>query len=441
MLSAIEEILRRTMGLEAATIGSSTVEQIIRGRMARVGAATTDAYLQQLRDVPTELDELIEATVIPETWFFRDGAPFAALAGWAREQWLPAHPVGTLRVLTIPCSTGEEPYSVAMALLGVGLPPDRFAVDAVDLSRRALGRAEKATYGANSFRGQDLDFRDRYFTRGPDGYTLAPEVRRQVRFEHGNLLASDFRPGNGRFDVIFCRNLLIYFDRPTQAQAIKSLAAMLATDGLLFVGHAEAAVAVTAGFVSVNYPMSFAFRRAAATVTAPTSYRPPMAPLTSRIPPRTRRIVVPSTLRLATPKPPATRSLSFRSAHLPPRETSRVPPAANPPPAVVEKQEVLQTAQTLADQGKLEEAGRLCEDHLRRDAASAAGWYLLGVVRDAAGDRQRAAECYAKTLYLEPNHQDALLQRALLAERGGDLATAAQLRRRIARVQERSVRE
>ena len=438
MLSAIEEILRRTMGLEASSIGASTVEQIIRGRMARVGAATIDAYLQRLREVPAELDELIEATVIPETWFFRDGSPFAALAGWAREQWLPVHPVGTLRILTIPCSTGEEPYSVAMALLGAGLPPDRFAVDAVDLSRRALGRAEKAVYGANSFRGQELDFRDRYFTPGPDGFTLASEVRRQVRFEHGNLLASDFRPGHGRFDVIFCRNLLIYFDRATQARAMKTLAAMLAPDGLLFVGHAEAAVAVTAGFTTANYPMSFAFRRAAASLPPPSSCRPPMTPL---IPLRSRRIVVPSTLRMTPAKPPATRALSLFTPRLKPGETSRVLPAVNPAPAALGKGEDLRTAQTLADQGKLEEAGRLCEDHLRQNAASTAGWYLLGVVRDAAGDCQRAAECYTKTLYLEPDHQDALLQRALLAERAGDLATAAQLRRRIARVQERSVRE
>ena len=120
MISDIEEVLRRSMGLKASTIGTSTVEQVVRARMAIVGAHTTEEYLRRLRDAPGELDELIEAVVVPESWFFRDGAPFAALARWVREHWLPAHPTGTLRVLTVPCSTGEEPYSVAMTLLGRG---------------------------------------------------------------------------------------------------------------------------------------------------------------------------------------------------------------------------------------------------------------------------------------------------------------------------------
>ncbi len=108
-----------------------------------------------------------------------------------------------------------------------------------------------------------------------------------------------------------------------------------------------------------------------------------------------------------------------------------------PPPA---ESDNLDLARKRADEGKLEEARRLCESALCHDGASAAAWYLLGVVSDATGERQRAAECYAKTLYLDPAHQEALLQRALQAEGSGDFATAAQFRRRLARLQERSVR-
>ena len=118
---------------------------------------------------------------------------------------------------------------------------------------------------------------------------------------------------------------------------------------------------------------------------------------------------------------------------------SAVPVPTSPPPPVAGPAD-LDAARALADQGKLDEATRLCEAQLRQNGASAAAWYLLGLVRDAAGDRPRAVECYSKTLYLEPDHQEALLQRALLAEQGGDHATALQLRRRIARVQERTPR-
>ena len=420
MLSGIEELLRQTIGLEASSIGTATVERMIRGRMLQVGAATPEDYLRLLRENPDELAELIESVVIPESWFFRDGAPFTALVGWNRDKWLPTHPGATLRVLTIPCSTGEEPYSVAMALLDAGLPPERFTVDAVDISQRALARARRAVYGQNSFRGQALDFRERYFVPVPEGHALSPEVRRQVRFEHGNLLADNFRPGAGRFDVIFCRNVLIYFDRPTQLRAVQTLAGMLAGDGLLFVGHAETGIAAAAGFVTAKYPMSFAFHKAA----LPVAQRAPSTGIQTRLLPR-----MPSAPGMRNSQPPATRSLPF--------ETPRTLPLPHP---TVSPSGDLGVARKRADEGKLDEARQLCEAALRQNGASAAAWYLLGVVSDAAGDRRRAAECYTKTLYLEPDHQEALLQRALLAEGSGDLTTAAQLRRRMQRVQERRAR-
>ncbi|MBE7219549.1 MAG: methyltransferase, partial [Caulobacteraceae bacterium] len=210
------------------------------------------------------------------------------------------------------------------------------------------------------------------------------------------------------------RNLLIYFDRPTQAQAIRALGRLLAPDGLLFVGHAESQVAITAGYVSANFPRAFAFRAA----PPPAAARPPR-----------------ETLRMPPLLPPR---VTFRAANLPPVTTRRLAP---PPPAAVgpPKPPGLDAARTLADQGKLADAARLCEDRLRTDSADAAAWFLLGVVRDAAGDGGRAAECYAKTLYLQPNHEEALLARALLAEQTGDAITAAGLRRRLARVQGRSV--
>ena len=259
-----------------------------------------------------------------------------------------------------------------------------------------------------------------------------------MRFENGNVLATGFRPGNGRFDVIFCRNLLIYFDRPTQLKALQTLAAMLAADGLLFVGHAETGIANAAGFITAHYPMSFAFHKTPSSATLPTAYRPPMTGNQTSLLPRTPRFPARSTPLIVPSKPPTTRSLPVTTPRtfLPEPSRPAAPPAAAPSTAGSN----LELARIRADEGKLEEARCLCEAALRHDGASAAAWYLLGVVSDAAGDRQRAVECYTKTLYLEPANQDALLQRVLLAEGSGDLATAAQLRRRLVRVQERSAR-
>ena len=102
MLSPIEELLRQTIGLEASSIGRATVERMVLGRMMPAGVASAEDYLLLLRRNPAELDELIESVVIPESWFFRDGAPFTTLVNWTREHWAPKHPGGTLRILTVP---------------------------------------------------------------------------------------------------------------------------------------------------------------------------------------------------------------------------------------------------------------------------------------------------------------------------------------------------
>ena len=122
--------------------------------------------------------------VVTETWFFREKQPFAALVRLVIEEWLPAHPTGKLRLLSVPCSSGEEPYSMAMALMDAGFLAARFEISAVDISSRALAFAQRAIYGRNSFRGADLEFRARHFRIVPSG--LCPERGRETP---GPLLA------------------------------------------------------------------------------------------------------------------------------------------------------------------------------------------------------------------------------------------------------------
>ena len=180
----------------------------------------------------TELQALIEAVVVPETWFFRDREAFAALARLAHEEWLPTHPDGVLRLLSLPCSTGEEPYSMAMALLDAGVPADRFRIDAVDISARALAQARRAVYGKNSFRGQELAFRDRHFEATAHG--LSSERRRSAgRCAFSRATCSPPISCRARRSTtsIFCRNVLIYFDRATQDRAHRRAEAAADADG------------------------------------------------------------------------------------------------------------------------------------------------------------------------------------------------------------------
>src|SRR5438132_309336 len=127
-LSEIANLLRETMGLDSASVGSSVIERAVQARVAACAMQDLQAYWEHIRTSEAELQELVEAVVVPETWFFRDREAFAAMTRMAHGDWLPHHPSGTLRLLSLPCATGEEPYSIAMALLDTGFAAHRFRV-------------------------------------------------------------------------------------------------------------------------------------------------------------------------------------------------------------------------------------------------------------------------------------------------------------------------
>src|SRR5262249_23285542 len=157
----------------------------------------------------------------------------------ALEQWLPRHETGKMQLLSLPCSTGEEAFSIVMTLLDAGLPPDRFRVDAIDVSNQALAFARKGLYSKNAFRGKDLSFRERHFRYAGEDFLLNESIKRQVQFAQQNMLGSEFLAYQARYDVIFFRNLLIYFDRESQEHALQQIDKMLEVGGVLFVGAAE----------------------------------------------------------------------------------------------------------------------------------------------------------------------------------------------------------
>jgi chemotaxis protein methyltransferase WspC len=124
-------------------------------------------------------------------------------------------------------------------------------------------------YGKNAFRGHALGFRNRHFAPTPCGYHLANAVRQQVHFQQGNVFSTDFLPGTALYDVIFCRNMLIYFDDATQERALNVLARLLTSQGVLFVGPSETGLLLRHDFVSAKMPLAFAFRKVSAMPPAP----------------------------------------------------------------------------------------------------------------------------------------------------------------------------
>jgi|SRR5665213_437106 len=348
-LPDIKELLLRKMGLDSASVGITTIERAVRERMQASSLATMDAYWERLYSSTAELQELIEAVIVPETWFFRDEETFVALVRVVSES-MQNRLDSCLRILSIPCCTGEEPYSIVMALRDGQVPCKHVTVDAVDISARALAHARRAVYGRNSFRSRDLSFRSRYFSAAGETYTLADDVSRAVTFHQGNLVSGLLSFAVASYDVVFCRNLLIYFDRSTQELVMQTLGSLLAPDGTLFVGPAEACLASATGFTALRGAASFAFRKTLDTPTVPSAVRLP--------PPRT----------------------NFRkeSARAIPPPVKRV---SKPVVESIEPSSDLVTARRFADQGNLRDAAACCERNLSLNGPSAEAYYLLGVTR------------------------------------------------------------
>lgn len=402
-MKRVETLLRAEIGLDAASLGPTAVERAAQQRMKTLGIRSVDDYFRLLESSAAERTELVEAVVVTETWFYRDRESFNAFTKLARE-WLLKNPGGPLRALSVPCSSGEEPYTMAMCLLDEKIPPARFVIDAVDISARTLARAIAGVYGKNSFRGEDLKYRDRHFDRAKSSYTLRPQVRERVHFHQENLLNGMFLSGRESYHFIFCRNVLIYFDRPTQAKALATLNAKLAEGGTLFVGPAEMSIFLDNGFASAGLPMAFACVRC-----------------DSGTPRRTERRV-----RITVPAgaPTGPSPESFRGY---PRKVEA--PASAPTAINGDESSSLEIAQQLADAGKLSEAATLCEEHIRSNGPSAQAYYLIGLVLDARG-ATGAADYYRKALYLDPDHLDALWHMALLLEENGNHKEAQSLKRR-----------
>lgn len=404
----IASALKRAIGLDAASIGPSTLASAVQRRLSARGLACVQAYAAELEVCDQELSALIEAVVVPETWFFRDPQAFAAVGQLAARRAAQPSASGKLRLISLPCSTGEEPYSLAMALLDAGLEPADFEIHGFDVSRMAIERAVAGAYGRNSFRGGDLAFRARHFSETPAGWSLRPEVAGCVRFAQANLLEIEAATRRESYDIVFCRNLLIYFDAATQRSAVKILHGLLKPGGTIFVGPGEANLMLSAGFVSVQQPLTFGFRMVA---RDPAPARRPLV----RLPP-------------APTWPTPAQKLAKRT----PFKASQAPEVAPPPvlPALAD-------ARRLADLGRIGDAISACEAHVRRDDTSAEAWRLLGVLWEAGDSATRAADCYRKALYLDPVDAETLEHLALLLQRQGDVMGAGRVLERARRLSPR----
>ena len=423
-LSVIESLLEKRIGLSMESISSDIIAKAVQSRMQARGIAALDAYLAELRASPAEWAELIELSIIPETWFFRNHQSFQFLRRCLKTDWLPLRSVRQFRALSLPCSTGEEPYSIGITALESGLPEQTITIDAVDVSAKGLQKACAGLYGRESFRNKELDatLRQRYFSEVNGKFQIQEHVRRIVRFQQGNLLDSTLLAGEKAYDVIFCRNVLIYLGSAAKQATIRLLDRLLAETGILFVGHAERPAFADTPFEWVQEPSVFACRRPkiiqpqalALQASAALKELPAAAPLPT------------PTFERRKQQPPAPATMPKAHASVAERRQQTDQTAA-----------ILNNARLLADQGQLNAAMTLCDDVLKTCPAHVQAHFLKGLIYQALRDEYKAEEWFNKTVYLDRTHDEALSYLAVLADYRGERERAALLRQRIERIRKK----
>ena len=413
--SKIKNLLKKTMGLSSESIGDSSIERAINHRKDILKIKDTNDYLLLLAKDDDEMSELVEEVVVPETWFFRNLAPFQALPTCIPDYKKKKFGNLPLRILSLPCSTGEEPYSIAMTLLDIGLKENQFIIDAQDISKRALRKARRAIYGKHSFRetgGFDIN---KYFRKTRSGQQLLPIVRDRVNFIRSNVVKDVIIPEPEYYDVIFCRNLLIYFDRITQKKVLNKLHFMLKPGGTLFVGHAETSEVEKEYFTKINKPKSFAYTKNVMGINYNKENKKG----------HTDQFVEIYENLLEITK----RDVALSKKLHPLRENGNK--------KQIKTKVGWKKIEELIEKGRTNEASVLCEKRLKKAPDDAEAYYYLALVSKMEGGMGAAELLLKKAVYLDPNHHKALGLFCLLAEQRGDQKLALSLRRREGRARNR----
>jgi chemotaxis protein methyltransferase CheR len=241
----------------------SILNEKISRRVGELGFSYSE-YCGYLDVQPLEWDVLIELLTINETYFYREENQLNECCSYVLPLLRAQVRDRPLRIWSAACSTGEEPYTLAMLIQDSGLfPPGSVEIIATDINKKVLQKAEKGWYhnGSFAFRRIPKNLLGKFFSEEAGGYQIKALIKKMVKFQHLNLLNEDKIAQIGVVDVIFCRNVLIYFDQETTRRVIRSLHKNLATGGYLFLGHAESVTDMTLGFKKVDSDMTFYYRK------------------------------------------------------------------------------------------------------------------------------------------------------------------------------------
>jgi len=260
------DFLYRRTGMLFGEAKRYYVQRRVTERMAVTGATSFASYFARLRgDVRGEVEQFINAFTVNETYFYREDHQLQCLTTDLLRERLNIKPKDeTVRIWSVPCSTGEEPYSIAIWLLENWSQVDAHDVEIIgsDIDTDVLEAARAGIYGRRALMRLSPDLVDRYFEQIDDEHwRVLEDLRDSVRFSPVNLVEAAETRANGKFDVIFCRNVLIYFDDTSRRTAAENLFENLAPGGFICLGHSESMSRISPLFEVCRYEDAIVYQR------------------------------------------------------------------------------------------------------------------------------------------------------------------------------------
>lgn len=386
-LDRVIEMCITELGLGSHVLSLNEWQKIINNHIEQIGARNYESYYQSLNTSAACFQELIERVVIPETWFMREQEGLAYIAYYFSHLAQVSNSViPFFSVLSLPCSTGEEPYSISMLLHDAGFSGIQYKIDAVDVSNKAIQTANRGIYGGNSFRNSPETFKHAYFE--PEGEKLRVKniFRKNVDFSCENVLRSKRWKTKGLYDVIVCRNFFLYLNKNAQKELADDFKQLLKPKGFVIVGSSELQIFKFLGFETFGNLKNCTMRL---------KVTPPYVTITDS--PSVSRIIHVSK--------------KLQNQHL-------------------KLKKIFAKAKLAANQGCLHEALAYCREYLVYNSQDPEVYYLMGLIHHAEAKQEEAKDFLRKALYFDPNHYDTLMYMALLEEMNGESTQAMDLRKR-----------
>jgi chemotaxis protein methyltransferase WspC len=263
-------------GADPRSLDANRLQWVVEARCRELKLDSANTYAEHLNSSRDELDALIDIVVIQETRFFRDPTVFHHLRLWL-PQMAEQFP-GPLRILSAPCSTGQEAYSLAATLQLAGIPLERFTIDALDISTTALATARTGIYPEDALRNASPEFRQACGTLQNKQWKMHDALRTRIDFQRCNLAEPEAlhrlpgvprTSGISRYHLILCRNLFIYLHAQARSALAESLHSALIPGGRLVIGTADRVDELSAVFQPHKPAASFAFTHREELISAP----------------------------------------------------------------------------------------------------------------------------------------------------------------------------